>query len=68
MNLTLHFDTIMIVGLCMIPGGILTGILITILLGELGWEIGSLIGLYLGIIIAIAGIMIFLVGLGMEIH
>jgi hypothetical protein len=66
--MTLHFDQIMIIGLCMIPGGIIFGFLLLYLLGSLDWELGALIGFVPGLVIAVAGIAVFLVGLGMELH
>jgi hypothetical protein len=67
-GMTLHFDQLMIIGLCMLPGGIIIGILLMCLLGALGWEIGSFAGLIPGVIIFVAGIAVFLVGLGQELH
>ena len=64
--MTLHFDTLMITGLAMIPGGLLLGFLLCALLGALNWEMESLIGFVPGIIITIVGIAVFLVGLGQE--
>jgi hypothetical protein len=58
----------MIIGLCMLPGGILIGFLLVALLGALGWEIGALAGFVPGVIIFLAGIAVFLVGLGQELN
>lgn len=64
--MTLHFDFLMILGLCMLPGAFIVAFLLVALLGVLGWEMESLLGFVPGIIIFIAGIAIFLVGLGQE--
>jgi hypothetical protein len=66
--MTLRLDSLMITGLCMLPGGIIIGFLLVALLGALGWEIGSIAGFIPGVIIFIAGIAVFLVGLGQELH
>jgi len=65
---TLHFDLLMIIGLAMVPGGIIIGVALVCLLGALGWELGALAGMYPGIAISLAGIAVFLVGLGQELH
>lgn len=64
--MTLQFDLLMIIGLLMLPGGIIVGILLMCLLGALGWEIGAFAGAIPGAIIFFAGIAVFLVGLGQE--
>lgn len=56
----------MVIGLCMLPGGFIIGVLLVCLLGALGWELGALMGMYPGIAIFVAGIAVFLVGLGQE--
>lgn len=66
--MTLHFDFLMILGLCMIPGGLILGFLLMWLLAELGRELGALAGFIPGIVITVAGIAVFLVGLGMELN
>lgn len=66
--MTLRFNEVMIIGLCMIPGGIIIGILLMCLLGALGWEIGAFAGFIPGVVIAVAGIAVFLVGLGQELR
>lgn len=64
--MTLHFDLLMIVGLCMLPGGVIIGFLLMWLLAALGWELGAVAGFIPGVIIFLAGIAVFLVGLGQE--
>ena len=64
----LHFDLLMIIGLCMLPGGIIIGILLMCLLGALGWELGAISGFIPGLVVFIAGVAVFLVGLGQELH
>lgn len=66
--MTLHFNVVMITGLCMLPGGFIIGILLMCLLGALGWEIGAFAGFIPGAAIMVAGAGVFLVGLGMELH
>ncbi len=66
--MTLRFDELMIIGLAMIPGGLIIGVLLMCLLAALGWEIGAFAGFVPGIVIAVAGIAVFLVGLGQELH
>lgn len=62
--MTLHFDTLMITGLCMLPGGFIIGILLMCLLGALGWEIGAFAGFIPGAVIMVVGVALFLVGIG----
>jgi hypothetical protein len=66
--MTLHFDLLMIIGLCCPPGGIIIAFLLVALLGALDWELGALAGAIPGIILTIGGVAVFLVGLGQEIH
>lgn len=68
MTLDLHFNTTMIVGLLMLPGGVVVGFLLMCLLGALGWEIGAFAGAIPGVIIFLVGIVVFFVGLGQELH
>lgn len=65
-DMTLHFDLLMIIGLCMIPGGIILGFALMAAMSS--QEIGALAGMVPGVIVAIAGVGVFLVGLGMELH
>jgi hypothetical protein len=65
--MTLHFDHLMIIGLCMLPGAFVVGFLLALIFAS--QEIGALaIGSVAGIAVFIAGIAVFLVGLGMELH
>jgi hypothetical protein len=66
--MTLHFSFLMLLGLGMIPGGILLGYLLAALLAMRGLGMGAFSGFIPGIAIAIAGIAVFLVGLGMELR
>lgn len=66
--MTLHFDQVMIIGLCMIPGGLIIGFLLMWLLATLGWELGAVAGFVPGLVIAAGGIAVFLVGLGQLLH
>lgn len=66
--MTWHFDLLMDIGLGMLPGGIVIGFLLVCLLGALDWEIGALMGAVPGVIIMVAGVAVFLVGLGQELH
>jgi hypothetical protein len=64
---TLHFDQLMVIGLCMLPGAFIVGFLLA--LAFVSQEIGALaIGAIAGIAVFVAGIAVFLVGLGMELH
>ncbi len=65
--MTLHFDQLMVIGLCMLPGAFIVGFLLMLIFAS--QELGALaIGTVGGIVIFAAGIAVFLVGLGMEIH
>lgn len=66
--MTLRFDELMLIGLGMLPGGVIIGLALVCLLGALGWEIGALAGAIPGVVIMVAGIGVFLVGLGQELH
>lgn len=66
--MTLHFNQIMIIGLCAIPGGLIIGFLLMWLLATLGWELGAVTGFIPGLIITVVGIAVFLVGLGQMLH
>lgn len=66
--LTLHFDLLMIIGLCMLPGAFIVAYLLVGLLAWLGWEMEALLGVVPGVVIFVAGIAVFLVGLGQELH
>jgi hypothetical protein len=64
---TLHFDQLMVIGLCMLPGAFIVGFLLALAFAsqELGAVAIALVG---GIAVFVAGIAVFLVGLGMELH
>ena len=65
--MTLHFNLLMIIGLCMVPGAFIVAILLVAIFAS--QEIGALvIGEIGGGIVFVAGIALFLVGLGMEIR
>ena len=65
--MTLRFDLLMTVGLCMLPGALVVGILLMLIFAS--QEIGALaIGSVGAAIVFVAGIAVFLVGLGMELH
>lgn len=65
--MTLHFDLLMIIGLCMLPGAFVVGFLLALIFAS--QEIGDLaIGAAGGAVTFVAGIALFLVGLGMELH
>lgn len=66
--MTLHFDQLMIIGLCMLPGGVILAVLGVWLLAALGAELGSFAGGLLGVAVFVAGIAVFLVGLGQELR
>ena len=63
--MTLHFDQLMVIGLCMLPGAFVVGFLLALIFAS--QELGALaIGGVAGIVTFVAGIALFLVGLGME--
>lgn len=66
--LTLRFDTLMLIGLALIPGSIILGyVLMFFTAAKL--ELGAFaIGAYVIIPGVVAGILITAIGLGMEIH
>ena len=65
--MTLHFNELMVIGLCMLPGAFIVGFLLALIF--VSQEIGALaIGSIAGIIVFVAGIAVFLVGLGMELR
>lgn len=66
--MTLHFNETMLIGLAMLPAGIVIGFLLMALLGWLGAEIGAFAGFIPGAVIFVCGIGTFLVGLGQELH
>lgn len=66
--MTLHFNQLMIIGLCMLPGALILAFLLVWLLAALGQELGAFAGAVPGAVVFIAGIAVFLVGLGMELH
>lgn len=65
--LTLHFDQLMVIGLCCLPGAFIVAFLLMVIFSS--QEIGALaIGGTVGVIVFIGGIAVFLVGLGQELH
>lgn len=66
--MTIHFNELMIIGLCMLPGAFVVAFLLIWLLGLLGLEMEALIGAVPGVLVFIGGIVLLLLGIGQELH
>lgn len=68
MSLTIHFNTLMLIGLAMLPGALLVVYLLGIALTALGWELtGAAFAGVTGAAIFVCGIALFLIGVGQAI-
>jgi hypothetical protein len=65
--MTWHFDLLMIIGLAMLPGAFVVGFLLALIFAsqELGAAAIGIVGI---VVTFVAGIALFLVGLGQELH
>jgi len=66
-SLTLHLNQAMLIGLCLLPGAVIVFYLLLFIFGRM--EIGALaIAGPAAIITFIAGLVLIVLGIGMEIH
>lgn len=67
MSLTLHLNQAMLIGLCLLPGAVVVFYVLLFIFGSM--ELGALaIAGPAAIAVFIAGIVLIVLGIGMEIH
>lgn len=67
MSLTLHLNQAMVIGLCLLPGAVVVFYLLAIIFSSL--ELGAMAVAGVGAVVTFAaGIVLIVLGIGMEIH